>query len=231
MRKGGIFVEMLEDKEIKERIAKRIADMLPDNGYVNLGVGIPTMACNYLPKSKKIIIQTENGMLGVGKTIEKEEKIIPNLINASRKPITETPGCCYFDSATSFSMIRSGRLDATVIGAIQVSEHGDLANWSLPGKGILGPGGAMDLVIGAKNIIVATSHCAKGGKPKLLHSCTLPLTGKGVIDILVTEYAVFRFVEEKMILVEHTSDITIDGLREITEADFEVPFDVNIREV
>ena len=137
----------LTDAEIRTRIAKKVAQLLPDGGFVNLGVGIPTQAVDYLPAAKKIYIQTENGMLGVGPGPKAEEDIVPNLINASRKPVTETPGCCYFDSAASFAMIRSGRMDATVIGAIQVSERGDLANWALPGKGVLGPGGAMDLVV------------------------------------------------------------------------------------
>lgn len=224
-------MKQLSEFEIKERIAKRIAELLPENGYVNLGVGIPTMACDYLPEGKKLIIQTENGMLGVGPTPDKESDIIPNLINASRKYISETPGCCYFDSATSFSMIRSGRMDATVIGAIQVSEKGDLANWALPGKGVLGPGGAMDLVVGAKNVIVATSHTAKNKKPKLLHECTLPLTGVGVVNTLVTEYTIFKFINGEMVLVELTNDITLNELKSITEANYIVSPDLVIREV
>lgn len=157
----------MSEAETKVRIAKRVAEMLPDGGFVNLGVGIPTMAVDYLPADKHIYIQTENGMLGVGPKQLSGEAIIPNLINASRTPVTETPGCCYFDSATSFAMIRSGRMDATVIGAIQINEAGDLANWALPGKGVLGPGGAMDLVVGVKEVIVATSHTAKNGRHKL----------------------------------------------------------------
>lgn len=224
-------MKYLTEQEIKERIAKRVAEMLPDNGFVNLGVGIPTMACDYLPVGKKITIQTENGMLGVGPSPIDASKVLPNLINASRKHVTETPGCCYFDSATSFAMIRSGRMDVTVIGAIQVSERGDLANWALPGKGVLGPGGAMDLVVGVKNVIVATSHTNKKHAPKLLHRCTLPFTGIGVVNTVVTEYAVFKFVDKKMILIEYTNDIELSDLKDITEADYSISKDVQIREV
>ena len=188
----------MSEAETKVRIAKRVAEMLPDGGFVNLGVGIPTMAVDYLPANKHIYIQTENGMLGVGPKQLSGEAIIPNLINASRTPVTETPGCCYFDSATSFAMIRSGRMDATVIGAIQINEAGDLANWALPGKGVLGPGGAMDLVVGVKEVIVATSHTAKNGRHKLVKDCTVPLTGRKVVNTLVTEYAVFKFKDGMM---------------------------------
>lgn len=224
-------MERLDEKIIKIRIAKRVAHLLPNGGYVNLGVGIPTMACDYLPEGKKLTIQTENGMLGVGSTPMNSDDIIPNLINASRKHISETPGCCYFDSATSFAMIRSGRMDATVIGAIQVSETGDLANWALPGKGVLGPGGAMDLVVGAKNVIVATSHTSKDKKSKLLHQCTLPLTGVNVVNTLVTEYAIFSFKNKKMYLEEITNDITLEELKSITEANYDISSDLRIWEV
>ncbi|MCC8159203.1 MAG: 3-oxoacid CoA-transferase subunit B [Phascolarctobacterium sp.] len=221
----------LSEAEVKLRIAKRVAEMLPDGGFVNLGVGIPTLAVDYLPAGKRLYIQTENGMLGVGPKPRSEAEIIPNLINASRTPITETPGCCYFDSATSFAMIRSGRMDATVIGAIQVNERGDLANWALPGKGVLGLGGAMDLVVGVKEVIVATSHTAKNGKHKLVKSCTVPLTGIGVVNTLVTEYAVFKFKDGKMFLTEHTSDITLDEMQAMTSAHYELAEKIQIREV
>lgn len=221
----------LSELEVKIRIAKRVAEMLPDGGFVNLGVGIPTMAVDYLPQGKHLYIQTENGMLGVGPQPTNEFEIVPNLINASRTPITETPGCCYFDSATSFAMIRSGRMDATVIGAIQVSEKGDLANWALPGKGVLGPGGAMDLVVGVKEVIVATSHTAKNGKHKLVEICTVPLTGLSVVNTLVTEYAVFKFKAGVMVLTEHTADITLDEIAEMTSAHYELAEKIRIREV
>ena len=224
-------MRQLTDTEVRVRIAKKVAEMLPAGGFVNLGVGIPTQAVNYLPASKKIYIQTENGMLGVGPGAKSEEEIVPNLINASRQPVTETPGCCYFDSAASFAMIRSGRMDATVIGAIQVSERGDLANWALPGKGVLGPGGAMDLVVGVKNVIVATQHVANNGKHKLVKDCTVPITGLEVVNTVVTEFAVFKFINNEMILAEHSSDVTLDDIKAMTSATYRVADDVKAWEV
>lgn len=224
-------MRQLTDTEVRVRIAKKVAEMLPAGGFVNLGVGIPTQAVNYLPASKKIYIQTENGMLGVGPGAKSEEEIVPNLINASRQPVTETPGCCYFDSAASFAMIRSGRMDATVIGAIQVSERGDLANWALPGKGVLGPGGAMDLVVGVKDVIVATQHVANNGKHKLVKDCTVPITGLEVVNTVVTEFAVFKFINNEMILVEHSSDVTLDDIKAMTSAKYSVADDVKAWEV
>lgn len=224
-------MRQLTDTEVRVRIAKKVAEMLPDGGFVNLGVGIPTQAVNYLPASKKIYIQTENGMLGVGPGAKSEEEIVPNLINASRQPVTETPGCCYFDSAASFAMIRSGRMDATVIGAIQVSERGDLANWALPGKGVLGPGGAMDLVVGVKDVIVATQHVANNGKHKLVKDCTVPITGLEVVNTVVTEFAVFKFINNEMILAEHSSDVTLEDIKAMTSAKYKVADDVKSWEV
>ena len=224
-------MRQLTDTEVRVRIAKKVAEMLPDGGFVNLGVGIPTQAVNYLPASKKIYIQTENGMLGVGPGAKSEEEIVPNLINASRQPVTETPGCCYFDSAASFAMIRSGRMDATVIGAIQVSERGDLANWALPGKGVLGPGGAMDLVVGVKDVIVATQHVANNGKHKLVKDCTVPITGLEVVNTVVTEFAVFKFINNEMILAEHSSDVTLEDIKAMTSAKYKVADDVKTWEV
>ena len=224
-------MRQLTDTEVRVRIAKKVAEMLPAGGFVNLGVGIPTQAVNYLPASKKIYIQTENGMLGVGPGAKSEEEIVPNLINASRQPVTETPGCCYFDSAASFAMIRSGRMDATVIGAIQVSERGDLANWALPGKGVLGPGGAMDLVVGVKDVIVATQHVANNGKHKLVKDCTVPITGLEVVNTVVTEFAVFKFINNEMILAEHSSDVTLEDIKAMTSAKYKVVDDVKSWEV
>lgn len=218
---------LLSTEEAKVRIAKKIAELLPDGGFVNLGVGIPTMACNYLPEGKKLIIQTENGMLGVGPAPANGEEC-PNLINASRKPITETPGCAYFDSAASFAMIRSGRIDVTVIGAIEVAENGDLANWALPGTGVLGPGGAMDLVTGVKEVIVATQHVAKNGKSKLVKKCSVPLTGLGVVNTIVTEFAVFRVIKCKLVLCEYTEDVTLDDIKKMTDAEYSVASDVKV---
>lgn len=220
----------LDIKKVKIRIAKKVAELLPDGGYVNLGVGIPTMACDYLPKGKKLVIQTENGMLGVGPA-PATENVCSNLINASRKHISETPGCAYFDSAASFAMIRSGRIDMTVIGAIEVAENGDLANWALPGTGVLGPGGAMDLVTGVKKVIVATQHTNKSGEPKLVKKCTVPLTGLGVVDTIVTEYAVFDFINGGMVLKEYTSDMSLEDIAKITSASYTIAEDVKIWQV
>lgn len=220
----------LTTNDAKIRIAKKIAELLPDGGYVNLGVGIPTMACNYLPKGKSLIIQTENGMLGVGPAPAPGQSC-PDLINASRQPVTETPGCAYFDSAASFAMIRSGRIDVTVIGAIEVAENGDLANWALPGTGVLGPGGAMDLVTGVKEVIVATQHTAKNGRSKLVKKCTVPLTGLNVVNTIVTEFAVFRFKNGKLLLCEYASDVTLDDIAAMTEAEYELAADVKIWQV
>ncbi len=218
------MISLTED-QVKERIARRVAEELPDNGIVNLGVGIPTLAVDYLSKEKKIYIQTENGMLGVGPT-PKNEDINPNLINASRKHISPIPGASYFDAATSFAMIRCGRLDATVIGALEISENGDLANWRIPGKDILGPGGAMDLVAGVKKVIVATQHTNRDGRAKIVPKCKLPLTAINAVDYIITEFAVFKFEKEgtsrKMFLIEHTSDVTLEDIANITSAKYEV---------
>ena len=220
----------LNTNEIKIRIAKKIAELLPDKAFVNLGVGIPTMVCDYLPSGKELIIQTENGMLGVGPA-PAPEFVDSNLINASRKPVTETPGCVYFDSAASFAMIRSGRMDVTVIGAIQVAENGDLANWALPGTGVLGPGGALDLVTGVKNVIVATQHTTPKGAPKLVKECTVPLTGLGVVGTVVTEYAVFTFENGRMVLQEYASDTSLEEIANITAATYSVADNVRIWQV
>ena len=225
----------LTETQIKERIAKRVAEELPDNGIVNLGVGIPTLSVDYLPQDKKIYIQTENGLLGVGPSPKTPEETNPNFINASRQLITAIPGASCFDAATSFAMIRCGRLDATVIGALEVSQKGDLANWRIPGKDILGPGGAMDLVAGVKEVIVATQHTNRDGEGKIVPECKLPLTALKAVDCLITEYALFRFVgkgaEKRLILMEHASDITLAELKAITPAEYEVAPSLSVREV
>lgn len=221
---------MLSEDQVKIRIAQRVAEELADGSVVNLGVGIPTMIADCLPANKRMFIQSENGILGVGPS-PATDSVIPNLINAGRKPITAIPGASYFDSAMSFGMIRGGHIDATVIGGLQVSEQGDLANWQVPGKDVLGPGGAMDLVVGAKQVIVATQHTAKDGAAKILSVCTMPITAYKAVHILVTEYAVFRFTEMGMILVEHTSDITLDQLKDMTPANYTVAVDLRVREV
>lgn len=200
------------------RIAKRVAEELKEGEIVNLGVGIPTMVPDYLGE-KKVFLQSENGLLGMGPT-PSEEEIDMDLISASKKPVTMEVGASLFDSADSFLMIRGGHIDVAVLGALQVDETGEVANWAVPGEGILGVGGAMDLVVGAKKMIIACTHVAKDGSPKLVKRLTYPTSGKRKADMLITEHAVFEFKDGKMILREILSDINIEGLRKITEANF-----------
>lgn len=212
----------------RQYIAWRAAQELEDGDIVNLGIGIPVLVADYIPADRKVFLQSENGILGVGPTPPPEQSD-PDLINASKLPISELGGASYFDSAMSFAMMRGGHVDKTVIGALQVSESGDIANWAVPGKDVLGVGGAMDLIVGAKTVIVATTHLTPDGKPKLLPSCTYPLTARGEVDILVTEFSVFRFEKSKMTLEELVDSLSLDQLKEITPAKFEVS--KNIRRV
>ncbi|GAX90152.1 3-oxoacid CoA-transferase subunit B [Effusibacillus lacus] len=207
--------------DYRNYIAWRAAQELENGDIVNLGIGIPVLVADYIPSDRQVFLQSENGILGVGPT-PPPERSDPDLINASKLPITELPGASYFDSALSFAMMRGGHVDKTVIGALQVSERGDIANWAVPGKDVLGVGGAMDLIVGARTVIVATTHLTPDGKPKLLPSCTYPLTAKEEVDILVTEFAVFRFVDSKMVLEEMVDELTLDQLREMTPAHFSV---------
>lgn len=212
---------IIEKEEAKKRIAKRIAkelERMPKPLFVNLGVGIPTTVPEYV-KSEEIYVQAENGILGVGPPAApgKEDR---NLIDAGRRPITERKGCSYFDSATSFGMIRGGHIHATVIGALEVDQEGNIANWIIPNGKQLGVGGAMDLVTGAKSVIVAMTHTASGEKPKIRQRCTLPITGYGVLDLLVTELSVMRFIDGRLVLEEIAPEITLEGLQQLTEARF-----------
>ncbi len=200
----------------KNGIAKRIAQELKDGYYVNLGIGIPTLVANYIPEGMNVTLQSENGMLGMGPfPIEGDED--PDLINAGKQTITEVAGTAYFDSAMSFGMIRAGKVDLTILGAMEVSEDGDIANWKIPGKMVKGMGGAMDLVAAAKNIIVAMQHVNKAGESKLLPSCSLPLTGVRCVRKIVTELAVIEVVPGKgFVLLERAPGISVDEIRKAT---------------
>lgn len=207
---------MKESNRVK--IAKRIVQELEEGQFVNLGVGIPTLIPDYL-EDKHLVLQSENGLLGMGATPPPEE-VNMDLISASKAPITMEIGASLFDSASSFAMIRGGHIDVAVLGALQVDQTGEIANWAVPGQTILGVGGAMDLVAGAKKIIVATSHTAKTGETKLVKALTFPTSGIRKADLVVTEHAVFKFEEGEMKLVEILSDISISQLNELTEAEF-----------
>lgn len=205
--------------EAKEIIAKRIASELKDGDLVNLGIGIPTLVTNYIPAGVNVLLHSENGFVGLGPV---QDTVDPDVSNAGGKPASVVPGGAMFDSAMSFAIVRGGHLAMTVLGALEVDQYGNLANWMVPGKMVPGMGGAMDLVAGAKKVIVAMEHTAKDGSPKILKTCTLPLTGEKVVDMIVTNLAVFHFTDTGLVLSELAPGVTAEQVRSATGAAYTV---------
>lgn len=214
----------------REQIAKRIAREIHDGDYVNLGIGIPTLVANYIPDDISVMLQSENGLLGMG-PFPTEATLDPDTINAGKETVTAVTGSCFFDSAQSFAMIRGGHIDLTVLGAFEVDQEGNIASWMIPGKLIKGMGGAMDLVAGADNIVVAMQHCSRNGESKLLAECNLPLTGVHCISKIVTDLAVLEIRDHAFHLLERAPDVTVEEIKKATAGELVVPNDVIVMAV